>query len=120
MQAARDASRHWPAGSVHLEDFGTSDDPRAGGDRLFSVRLAQSGMTVAVPPGTSILDALRSRGVPAPSSCESGTCGSCRTRLLAGTADHRDYVLDEDEHAGEIMICVSRAAAGCDQLVLDL
>jgi phthalate 4,5-dioxygenase reductase subunit len=120
MQAVREAARHWPAGSVHLEDFGTSEDPKASGDRLFSVRLERSGMTVAVPPGTSILEAMRTRGVPAPSSCESGTCGSCRTRLLAGKAEHRDYVLDEDEHDTDIMICVSRAQAGCSQLVLDL
>jgi phthalate 4,5-dioxygenase reductase subunit len=120
MQAVRDASRHWPGGTVHLEDFGTSEDPRAAGDKLFSVRLARSGMTVAVPPGATILDALRSRGVPAPSSCESGTCGSCRTGLLGGVAEHRDYVLDEDEHADQVMICVSRAARGCEQLVLDL
>ena len=120
MQAVREAARHWPAGSVHLEDFGTSEDPKAGGDQLFSVRLERSGITVAVPPGTSILEAIRSRGVEAPSSCESGTCGTCRTRLLAGKAEHRDYVLDDDEHDTDIMICVSRAQAGCGQLVLDL
>jgi phthalate 4,5-dioxygenase reductase subunit len=120
MQAVQAATRHWPAGTVHLEDFGTSEDPKATGDKLFSVRLERSGLTVAVPPGVSILEAMRARGVPAPSSCESGTCGSCRTRLLAGKADHRDYVLDEDEHDTDIMICVSRAQAGCEQLVLDL
>jgi phthalate 4,5-dioxygenase reductase subunit len=120
MQSVREATRHWPAGTVHLEDFGTSEDPKAAGDKLFSVRLARSGISVAVPPGVSILEAMRSRGVPAPSSCESGTCGSCRTRLLGGKADHRDYVLDDDEHESDIMICVSRAQAGCDELVLDL
>jgi phthalate 4,5-dioxygenase reductase subunit len=120
MQAVRAATRHWPSGTVHLEDFGTSDDPKAAGDKLFSVRLARSGITVAVPPGVSILEALRNRGAPAPSSCESGTCGSCRTRLLAGQVEHRDYVLDDEEHDTDIMICVSRAQAGCEQLVLDL
>ena len=120
MQAVREATLHWPAGTVHLEDFGTSDDPKAAGDKLFSVRLARSGITVAVPAGVSILEAMRSCGVVAPSSCESGTCGSCRTRLLAGKADHRDYVLDDEEHDSDIMICVSRAQAGCAELVLDL
>jgi phthalate 4,5-dioxygenase reductase subunit len=120
MQAVRAATRHWPAGTVHLEDFGSSEDPKAAGDKLFAVRLARSGITVAVPPGVSILEAMRSRGVPAPSSCESGTCGSCRTKLLGGKADHRDYVLDDDEHDSDIMICVSRAQAGCEELVLDL
>ena len=65
----------------------------------------------------SILDALRRNGIVVPSSCESGTCGTCRTRCLGGVPDHRDYILDEDE-TGEIMTCVSRARS--DRLVLDL
>jgi phthalate 4,5-dioxygenase reductase component len=52
------------------------------------------------------------------SSCESGTCGSCRTGLLAGEAEHRDLVLRPDEQAQQIMVCVSRARSS--ELVLDL
>jgi ferredoxin len=51
------------------------------------------------------------------SSCESGTCGTCRTRLLAGEADHRDLVLTEDEQADHIMVCVSRAHS--PEIVID-
>jgi phthalate 4,5-dioxygenase reductase subunit len=109
MQSVRELASHWPAGHVHFEDFGTSEQPEASEDQPFKVRLARSGKTLDVPCGTSILEVIRSAGVPAPSSCESGTCGACRTPLLAGCADHRDYVLDEDEHGTEIMICVSRA-----------
>ncbi|HET7546870.1 MAG TPA: 2Fe-2S iron-sulfur cluster binding domain-containing protein, partial [Usitatibacter sp.] len=84
----------------------------------FVVRLARSGCDVTVPAGVSILEALRNAGVEVPSSCESGTCGTCRTRLIEGTPDHRDYVLDEDEQQSSIMICVSRAKS--PRLVLDL
>jgi phthalate 4,5-dioxygenase reductase subunit len=52
---------------------------------------------------------MRARGHEAPSSCESGTCGTCRTQLLEGRADHRDLVLMDDEKDTQIMICVSRA-----------
>jgi phthalate 4,5-dioxygenase reductase subunit len=52
---------------------------------------------------------MRDAGHDAPSSCESGTCGTCRTRLVSGQADHRDLVLMEEEKADQIMICVSRA-----------
>jgi phthalate 4,5-dioxygenase reductase component len=62
-----------------------------------------------VPVGTSILEAMRSHGYDAPSSCESGTCGTCRTKLLDGEADHRDLVLAEHERGNQIMLCVSRA-----------
>jgi phthalate 4,5-dioxygenase reductase subunit len=55
------------------------------------------------------LEVLRAHGIEVPSSCETGTCGTCRTKLLAGVADHRDLVLAEHERADNIMICVSRA-----------
>ena len=54
---------------------------------------------------------LREHGFEPPGSCESGTCGTCRTRLVAGEAEHRDAVLREDEKNQFIMPCVSRAAA---------
>jgi phthalate 4,5-dioxygenase reductase subunit len=109
MQAVREQTRHWPAGSVHFEDFGSSAPAEPVQDGPFVVRLVRSGVTIAVPTGVSILQALRNEGISVPSSCESGTCGSCRTALLAGVAEHRDYVLDEEDHDKEIMICVSRA-----------
>ena len=119
MQAVRDMSAHWPSSTVHFEDFGTSAHPeQEDGEQPFAVRLARSGTTVKVPPAVSILEALRSNGIAVPSSCESGTCGTCRTGLLAGLADHRDFVLDDDEQEKEIMICVSRAKS--KELVLDL
>ena len=52
-----------------------------------------------------------------PSSCETGTCGTCRTKLLAGEADHRDLVLAEHEREDNIMICVSRAKA--EEITID-
>jgi phthalate 4,5-dioxygenase reductase subunit len=103
---------------VHFEDFGGTEPAQATQDRPFTVKLARTGGVVAVPAGVSILEALRREGIPVPSSCESGTCGTCRTGLVAGLAEHRDYVLGEDEQATEIMICVSRAVS--PQLELDL
>ena len=119
MQAVHEQTRGWPSGSVHFEDFGGAPPPQqAAQDRPFTVKLARSGRIVAVPAGVSILEALRREDIPVPSSCESGTCGTCRTGLVAGIADHRDYVLGEDEQSSEIMICVSRAVS--PQLELDL
>lgn len=121
MNVVRRATSHWPSSAVHFEDFGTSTDPlveAATPEDAFDVRLARSDRTVRVTAGVSILEALRREGMDVPSSCESGTCGTCRTRLLDGVADHRDYVLDEDEQRDNIMICVSRARS--PRLVLDL
>jgi phthalate 4,5-dioxygenase reductase subunit len=118
MQAVREGTKHWPHPAVHFEDFGSSKSTDRDGERPFRVRLARSGRLLEVPPGVSILEALRRQGCDAPCSCESGTCGTCRTGLISGTADHRDFVLDESEQASSIMICVSRAVS--DELVLDL
>ena len=71
-----------------------------------------------MPADRSILEALRDAGLATTSSCESGTCGTCKTGLLAGDVDHRDMVLMDEEKGERIMICVSRASSG--NLVLDL
>jgi phthalate 4,5-dioxygenase reductase component len=120
MQSVRDLTRHWPPAQLHFEDFGTRQNTPApmAPDRSFVVCLSRQNRRVAVAADESILAALRAQGLAVPSSCESGTCGACRTRLLAGEAEHRDYVLDEDDHHKDIMICVSRARS--PELVLDL
>ena len=118
MDAVRDMSGHWSSAAVHFEDFGATKPAHKADDRSFRVKLARSGQTFEVPADVSILDTLRAHGIAVSSSCESGTCGSCRTKLLEGEAEHRDLVLTEREHKTNIMICVSRATS--DELVLDL
>lgn len=117
MDSVRDMTGHWMPGRVHFESFVDGAAPRPE-DRAFTVALARSGRRVEVPVGTTLLAALRSAGCTVPSSCESGTCGSCRTALLGGEADHRDLVLMPEERARSIIVCVSRAHGG--ELVLDL
>jgi len=109
LRAVRDAAAHWPRGSVHFEDFGTDRGAEEAGDRPFLVTIEDTGETFEVPPGRSILDTLRDQGYDVPSSCESGTCGTCMMRLLDGACDHRDFVLDEAERSRFLMVCVSRA-----------
>lgn len=118
MDAVRELARGRPAGSVHFEDFGTSEVSADHVDIPFQVRLHKTGQTLAVPCGKTILGVLREAGVLVPSSCESGTCGACKTRLVSGVADHRDYVLDDDEHGSHIMICVSRARSSVIEIDL--
>ncbi|SAK94749.1 ferredoxin [Caballeronia pedi] len=117
MDGVRDMTGHWPTGSVHFESFGV-DQTRVADNTPFSVKLERSGHCFQIPKDRSILEILRDNGIRAPSSCESGTCGSCRTTLCAGEADHRDMVLGDDEKHDQIMICVSRAKS--EELVLDL
>lgn len=117
MDAVRDMTGHWSAQNIHFESFNEGGG-RKPDDKPFTVKLARTGLEFEVPVGKSILEALREHGGFAASSCESGTCGTCRTGLLEGQADHRDMVLLDDEMDRQIMICVSRAKS--DRLVLDL
>jgi phthalate 4,5-dioxygenase reductase component len=116
MDSVRDMTGHWNTSAVHFEAFSDAEAHKAD-DRPFRVRLARSGAVVDVPADKTILETIRAAGYDAPSSCESGTCGTCKTALLAGEADHRDLVLAEAERHSNIMICVSRAKS--DEITID-
>jgi phthalate 4,5-dioxygenase reductase subunit len=119
MDSVADMSGHWPPGTVHFESFGVNTESFTANE-AFTVRLQKSGLCVPVSADQSILEALRAGGVRVTSSCESGTCGSCRTGLVSGEVEHRDMVLSDDEKSTSIMVCVSRARASCPELVLAL
>ncbi|HZQ13448.1 MAG TPA: 2Fe-2S iron-sulfur cluster-binding protein [Pseudolabrys sp.] len=107
---------HWSPTAVHFEAFSEAETHKPD-DKPFRVRLARTGKVLEVPIDKTVLEVLREAGLEVPSSCETGTCGTCRTKLLAGEADHRDLVLAEHERADTIMICVSRAHSG--EITLD-
>jgi phthalate 4,5-dioxygenase reductase subunit len=87
-------------------------------DRGFTVTLTNSGKEFEVPADKTILEAMRDNDFVFASSCENGTCGTCKCRYTEGEVDHRDLVLMNDEKDSQIMVCVSRAKG--DHLVLDL
>ena len=122
LAAAERRCAAWPAGSLHLERFTArpQPEPAAGGGESFEVVCQRSGLTVTVPPGQSILEALDENGVSVLSSCQEGVCGTCETRVLEGVPDHRDSLLSEEEREANeyMMVCVSRSKS--ERLVLDL
>ena len=110
----------WPEGRVHFERFSAVPIERdEAGDHPFVVELAQSGVSVTVPPGKSIVEALREHKIYIDTDCEEGICGTCMTNVLSGEVDHRDSILTPQEIArGDVMLpCVSRAKG--EKLVLD-
>ena len=116
MEAVRHFTDHWSSTAVHFEAFSEAETHKPD-DKPFKVKLAKSGKVVEVPATKTILEVLRENGLEVPSSCETGTCGTCRTKLLAGVADHRDLVLADHERKDQIMICVSRART--DEITID-
>jgi ferredoxin-NADP reductase len=120
IEAVTDRCQAWPDGALHVERFRPPEGgPDPAGDG-FEVYLDYSELTITVPSGKSILQAVEEAGVEVLFSCREGTCGTCETRVLEGVPDHRDYVLSkEDRESGEMMmICCSRSRS--PRLVLDL
>ena len=117
MDGVKDMTGHWPSSTIHFESFGADTKPHAD-DKEFDVVLRHSGQRVTVGSKQSILEALRQVQIRVPSSCESGTCGSCKVCYVDGTVSHRDLALLDDEKSSQIIVCVSRATS--DVLVLDL
>ena len=115
--AVADMTGHWPTQAIHFDSSGADINHHAV-NTAFTVRLNKTGVVIPVSADQSILQALRANGQQVTSSCESGTCGSCRTGLLAGQVEHRDMVLSDTEKTCNIMVCVSRALS--PELVLDL
>jgi ferredoxin len=105
--------------AVHVERFAPRPQEH-GADGDFQVVLAESGRTVTVAAGESVLDAVNRAGATVLSTCREGTCGTCEVRVLAGTPDHRDSVLSAAERRANrsMMTCVSRSAT--PSLTLDL
>lgn len=109
----------WSESRLHREYFAAAAVDNTG-DGAFDVQLASSGALIRVTADQSIVAALAAAGVQVPVSCEQGVCGTCLTRVLEGTPDHRDMFLTAEEHArgDQITPCCSRARS--PRLVLDL
>ncbi|MGH3970821.1 MAG: PDR/VanB family oxidoreductase [Mycobacterium sp.] len=102
---------------LHFERFAA---PPVIDGQEFSVRVASTGATVRVGATETLLAALRRSDVGPSYSCQQGFCGTCRTRVLDGRAEHRDTLLTDAERAdGMMLVCISRAAGG-EELTLDL
>lgn len=61
------------------------------------LRVASKGLSCQVPAGMPVIEVVL--GVEAPTSCEAGVCGTCLTRVLESTPDHRDSCLTDGERA---------------------
>jgi vanillate O-demethylase ferredoxin subunit len=122
MAAVRAASAHWPSGAVHFEYFSV-DEAVIGEhapDGAFEVEIASTGEVFEIPADKSILEVLEENGIEVDSACQDGLCGTCITGVLEGEPDHRDMVLDDEEHASNTLMTVCCSRARSKRLKLDL
>lgn len=108
--------------NTHIERFAAVAVDSSAGMHGFEVVCEQSGQSVQVPAGKSILDALIDAGLNPDYSCKEGVCGACETAVLGfdGELDHQDGILTKMERQSgkSMMICVSRCTGR--KLVLDV
>lgn len=81
------------------------------GPATATLSFARSGKAAALPPDKTVLEVAESIGVPIDYSCRVGTCGICKTKLLAGqvTMEVQDALTDEDKASGVILACQARS-----------
>jgi vanillate O-demethylase ferredoxin subunit len=119
LDAFEQACAARPAARVHVERFSAPDNT-ATADGAYTVELAKSKRTLIVQPGQTLLQALLAAGLTVKVSCEQGICGTCETRVLAGTPDHRDMILSDEEKASNASMMVCCSGSLSPTLVLDL
>ena len=126
ITAAREATSHWPIGTVHFELFKSTKeekdenkDQSESENKEFQIELAKTGKVLTVPPDKSMLEVLWENDIDVMHACEEGWCGNCVVDYLGGEVDHRDECLDDGERETKLQACVSRALPG-QKIILDL
>ena len=111
-----------PAAQIKTEAFGTvKRDPTAKGtastEIAGNVSFQVSDTIAPVPVGATILDAADEAGVFIDNACRSGTCGSCRVKLVSGNVRMavEDALTEEDKARNYILAC--QAEIGSDVTV---
>jgi ferredoxin-NADP reductase/predicted pyridoxine 5'-phosphate oxidase superfamily flavin-nucleotide-binding protein len=119
-----------PDRSIHAESFGPASlrrrrdvtpvvyPPPAAED--VEVEFAASGLSATWDPRSgSLLDLAEANGLEPPSSCRSGSCGTCRTKVLSGTVTY-DSPPATDVAEDEALICCALPAHSSAKVRLDL
>ena len=106
---------------IYTESFGSQGDVQLDDDLVDAgITFQRSSVTCSAPAGMTLLDAADMAGVVLESSCRTGTCGTCKVRLLEGKVKmHRDDSLTGKELRGQVVLaCQARAVTG--QVTLDV
>jgi vanillate O-demethylase ferredoxin subunit len=82
------------------------------------IEIQSNGEKISVTRAESLIDALARSGIDIPTSCQSGLCGTCKTRYISGDVEHQDCILSDAEHQEYLTPCISHIKSGT--LVLDL
>ena len=82
------------------------------------IEVQSTGQKITLTRSESIIDALARSGIDIPTSCQSGLCGTCKTRYISGEVEHGDCILSDAVHQEYLTPCISHIKNGT--LLLDL
>ena len=104
-----------PADQVKTEAFGTvTRDPSAKGARSTDIAgrivFQASETTLPASVDATILEVADEAGIFIDNACRSGTCASCRIKLLSGNVSMavKDALTEQDEAEGYILACQAK------------
>jgi ferredoxin-NADP reductase len=98
---------------MHLERFSVAPIPVPDAADVVTeevtIKLDRTTVTVPYRAGNTLLQTARMAGLRAPSSCETGSCGTCMAQVTEGSAHmFNNDALDDDEVAeGWVVTCQS-------------
>lgn len=79
----------------------------------YTVTLTASGTSFEVGPGENVLEAALRQAVILPYSCRTGTCGTCKGRIVSGDVilgDYQEQALNQSERErGFALLCQTQA-----------
>lgn len=108
-----------PDSQIYTESFGAQGEVEVD-DQLTdaTVIFAKSGKTFSASVGQTLLDAAEQAGVVIEASCRTGSCGTCKVKLVAGQVKmHRDDALtSRDVQLQIILACQARPVTSEIQL----
>jgi len=113
---------------IHRELFWVGDEPPAeavhddapvGEGASLTVILDGRSSTLTLPAGTPVLDGAQRARPDLPFACKGGVCGTCRARVISGSAVmRRNYALEQREiDAGYVLTC--QALPQTDEITVD-
>lgn len=118
-----------PKSRVHLERFTvsavppgvTDDEPETASTEQVVIDLDRKTTMATYRRGETLLQTARMAGLRAPASCETGSCGTCMARVVAGTARmlNNDALDDDEVEEGWVLTCQSLPTSRTVHVVYD-
>ncbi|WP_376743970.1 FAD-binding oxidoreductase [Ensifer canadensis] len=106
-----------PPQNYHEESFDAAVIEEAPGPiaefvqaQIFNVQFSKQSKSVEVSADQTVLSCAKKAGVRIPSSCASGICGTCKSRLVSGSVDmkHDGGIRQREIDAGFFLPCCSK------------